>query len=67
VVLKLIAIKGGNWVPEIDTLLIVSIPYDSGIDTYRYQKLGISAKPVYNYASHISESNISWNLSLSVD
>jgi hypothetical protein len=24
------------------------IPYDSGIDTYRYRKLGISAKPVLN-------------------
>jgi hypothetical protein len=50
VVLKLIAIKGRNWVLGIDTLLIVSIPYDSGIDTYRYRKLGkvISAKPVHN-------------------
>jgi hypothetical protein len=39
VVLKLIAIKGGNWVPGIDTLRF----------WHRYlliQKLGISAKPV---------------------
>ena len=50
-VLKLIAIKGGNWVPGIDTLLIVLIPYDSGINTYRYQKLGISAKPGCNTAT----------------
>jgi hypothetical protein len=46
VFLKLIANKGENWVLGIDTLSIVSIPYDSGIDTYQYRKLGISAKPV---------------------
>jgi hypothetical protein len=45
VVLKLIVIKGVNWVPGIDTLSIVSMPYGSGTDTHRYQKLGISAKP----------------------
>ena len=44
-VLKLIVIKGGNWVLGIDPLVIVSIPYNSGIDIYQYRKLGISAKP----------------------
>jgi hypothetical protein len=48
VVLKLIAIKEGNWVLGIDTLSIVLIPYDSGIDMYRYRKLGISAKPGFH-------------------
>jgi hypothetical protein len=31
--IKSIAIKVGIWVRGIEALLIVSIPYDSGIDT----------------------------------
>jgi hypothetical protein len=30
---------------RIDTLSIISIPYNSGIDTYQYRKLGIFPKP----------------------